>query len=430
MARLAVALYLGNRVEALPGISDQISYHTLAMRVHDGHGFSFATGWWPATPAGEPTAHWSYLYVLFLALVYSVFGPLPLAARLIQAVITGVLQPLLSYRIGSRLFGRRAGLVSAALAAINGYFVFYSGALMTESVYIVAMLWIIDICTSERRYSRASMKTWFLLGLALSTAVLFRQVLLLLVPVFLGWVAWRMIANRSASPVQAAGRVAVSLAVLAVCILPWTIRNYRVFDTFVLLNTNAGFAFYWANHPIHGTHFMPLLSPDKPSYGELIPAELRTLNEGAMDRALLKRGIGFVVADPVRYVRLSASRVSEYFRFWPSPNAGVVSNSARVLSFGLCLPFLLAGLAISLAKSDSIPGSSERTRNSVLFVIVIASLYTLLHLLSWTLIRYRLPIDAITVPFTALGMTAAYDRLAAAVRPIRIPVQPTSASSL
>ncbi|MCB1018388.1 MAG: hypothetical protein KDC27_00600, partial [Acidobacteria bacterium] len=68
--RLASAFAQGDVVEPLPAIHDQVSYDALARRVLDGFGFSFATAHWPATPAGEPTAHWSYLYTLYLSLVY------------------------------------------------------------------------------------------------------------------------------------------------------------------------------------------------------------------------------------------------------------------------------------------------------------------------------------------------------------------------
>jgi uncharacterized Tic20 family protein len=421
--RIAAALYQGNSVQPLPGVSDQISYHSLAVRVLQGHGFSFATGWWPATPAGQPTAHWSYLYVLFLVLVYSAFSVNPLAARLIQALVTGLLQPLLTFRVGRRLFGRRVGLISATLAAINGYFVFYSGALMTESLYILAVLWIVDISTAmtdgtTREYRPTQASTWAYLGLALGAAVLLRQLTLLLVPVILGWVAWHSMKyptadrrGRKEHTFPITRQVAVTIAILVTCILPWTIRNYRAFGTFVLLNTNAGFAFFWANHPVHGTEFLPLLPPDKPSYGALIPAELRTLSEAEMDRALLLRGLGFVWADPVRYLRLSISRGREYFKFWPSASSGLVSNCARVLSFGVCLPFLIGGLAVCVIRPGQIPDFREDAHAHSLFLILISSLYTLVHLLSWALIRYRLPIDAITLPFTAVAMALMYDRL-------------------
>ena len=109
LLRLGAALYMGERIEALPGIYDQISYDALAQRVAGGHGFSFASDWWPATRAGEPTAHWSYALVLYLAGIYRLFGHHPLIARLLQAILSGVLLPWLVYRLSCRAFGAQPG---------------------------------------------------------------------------------------------------------------------------------------------------------------------------------------------------------------------------------------------------------------------------------------------------------------------------------
>src|SRR5512137_1488588 len=87
LLRVAVALYLGNIVDAPPNLTDQRSYHALGARLISGHGYSFDVGWYPFTPPDTPTAHWSFLYSLFVAAVYEVAGVQPLAARLVQAVL-------------------------------------------------------------------------------------------------------------------------------------------------------------------------------------------------------------------------------------------------------------------------------------------------------------------------------------------------------
>lgn len=425
-ARLACALYMGDRVEALPGVADQISYHTLSVRVLRGHGFSFDQGWWPATPAGQPTAHWSYLYVLFLTGVYSVFGIHPLAARVVQAVAVGLLQPLLTWRIAARLFGVRVRLVAAALAAVYCYFVYYGAALMTESLYIVAMLWVVDIatflpCASVCDKGLTRLRMWLWLGLALGCASLLRQVTLLLAPAIILWVTYRVAserkkfaATRESRTASVLPRAVIAVLALAVCIVPWTIRNYAAFGQFVLLNTNAGFAFYWGNHPIHGSSFKPLLPTSGPSYGSLIPEELRRLNEAAMDRALLARGLGFVREDPVRYGMLSLGRVVEYFKFWPTAASGAVSNSMRFLSFGVCLPFILSGMLLGALRPAAADGRS--TRPEVAFLVGLVASYSAFYLMTWTLVRYRLPADALLMPFAALSMDWAYSCLANVAR--------------
>jgi len=78
----------------------------------------------------------------------------------------------------------------------------------------------------------------------------------------------------------------------------------------------------------------------------LIPAELRNLDEAALDQALLKRGFQFVLDDPIRYVLLTC------------PASRAISNSGQSLALAHqqyvarrivrdLFPFMLYGLALS-----------------------------------------------------------------------------------
>jgi 4-amino-4-deoxy-L-arabinose transferase-like glycosyltransferase len=412
--RVGMALFLGTNLAGDPGTADQVSYHTLALRLLGGHGFTFGENWWPMTHAGQPTAHWSYLYTAALALVYRLLGPSPLGPRLIQAVLTGIALPWLTLAITRTLFGARAGWVAAVLTALYAYFIYYAPALMTESFYLVAVLAMLLLAIrlaqalagappGSRRAYRIGLAV--ALGVVIAVAALLRQVILLFVPFLLAWIGWTA---RRAGLARAVRHLAVTLAVLVLAILPVTLFNVQRFGQFVLLNTNAGFAFYWANHPIYGTHFQPILSPDTASYGELIPQELRGLNEAALDRELLRRGLGFVAADPLRYLLLSASRLPAYFMFWPSPASSTISNLARVGSFGLLGPLMLYG--VLLVGLNRLPGGRPRPAGAVLLLLFVA-VYSLIHLLSWSLIRYRLPVDAVLLPFAGLACVDLAERL-------------------
>ena len=406
--RVSAAVYLGNEVEALPGTFDQISYDALARRVGDGSGFTFDRSWWPQTAAEAPTAHWSYLYTLFLAGVYAIAGPNPLVARILQAVIVGTLHPFLAFWIARRIFGVAVGLVAALGTAIYVYFVYYAAVLMTEAFYIPAILASLAIALAisdrtqktDRRVLSQTVLPGVLLGLSIGIAVLLRQVYLLFVPFLFLWVGrkanWR--------PVW------IAAATLALMILPITIFNYARFDRFVLLNTNAGFAFFWANHPIYGLVFQPILNPELgTSYAQLIPAELRGLDEAALDRALLQRGIRFVIDDPLRYVLLSLSRIPAYFKFWPSTESGLISNISRVASFALFLPFMVIGLWLTYGDRAF---RSEHPRIWMANLLALFTLlYTAIHLLSWALIRYRLPVDSILMIFAGAALVELVHRL-------------------
>lgn len=417
--RVVAAIFLGNSVIDLPGTFDQLSYNTLAQRVLAGHGFSFAREWWPATAADEPTAHWSFLYTLYLAVIYGLFGYEPLIARLVQAIIAGVFMPWLVYSLGQRHFGVRSGLVAAAITAVYAYFIYYAATLMTETFYIISILWTLNLAGELGQIHESTPHAvWksLALGTALAITVLLRQVFLLFIPILFIWLLWRrykavragqdnhmhLLSQLTTRPMQQMmGILAGATLILILAIAPWSWRNYQVFGSFVLLNTNAGFAFFWGNHPIHGTNFISILPADGPSYYSLIPPELLTLNEAELEKALLVRGIAFVQTDPGRYILLSLSRIKDYFQFWPSAESGLISNISRLVSFGLMWPFMAYGFLYHARRAIT---------SELLILYLFVLFYTAIHLLTWALVRYRLPIDAILLPFAAYSLLALADR--------------------
>jgi len=427
--RLGLAIFLGNEIEELRGGTyDQISYDALAIRVAEGYGFSFEDDWWPATRGGEPTAHWSYLYVIALAAFYRLVGHYPILARLLQALLVGVLTPWFIYRIGRRVFSKEAGLVAAAISALYAYFIMYGASLMTESLYIVCILWAIDAAmrlamslsaAPPDQPSRLNRKQLFLgleLGLAFVFALLLRQVILVFIGVlvlWLFWVAWQRSSVRAlVLPLSAA------FITIALFVTPVIIRNYNAFGRLTSLNTNAGYAFFWSNHPIYGTRFESVLSPEHGiTYQELIPEELLELDEAALDRELLFRGLEFIRDEPLRYLLLSASRIPVYFLFWPKSDSSLLSNAARLLSFALFLPAMIYGIILSVRrilvgrsrKPETLTTSSEYEKDRyrfefLLLLLAFIAVYSLIHILSWANVRYRLPVDAVLIIFAGYGL--------------------------
>ncbi len=405
LMRVAVAFYMGNEVVELPGIFDQVSYHNLAIRVLGGHGFSFGELWWPITRAGEPTAHWSFPYTLYLVGTYALFGVYPIAGRILQAIIVGTLHPYITYRIGEKTFGRTVGLIAAAVVSIYIYYVYYGAALMTEPFYITSILFSLFFAMqlADNRDKKQDFKLGLALGISIGLTVILRQVFLLFLPFLFLWI-WiaRFKLNRKLPLLS----TTLSFALIALFVLPITLYNYSRFHRFVLLNTNSGYAFFWGNNPIYGTKFIPILSTSE--YQVMIPEEVRHLDEAALDSELLKRGIQFVVQDPKRYILLSLSRIPPYFMFWYSPESSTLSNISRIGSFGVFLPFMLYGLFLSIKKMSSFMNLLVSPQG---FLILFALVYSGVHILTWTLIRYRLPVDAVLIPFAGLALFDVAGRL-------------------
>ena len=380
LVRLPVAVYLSDQVTVLPGIHDQLSYDALARNLLAGRGYSFTAKWYPFTPADTPTAHWSFIYPLYLVGMDLLTGYHPLAARLFQGIVAGLLICLLIYLIGRRVAGEAAGLVGAALAAVYGYFIYYSVALMTETFFIMFVLF--SLYLSLELKEKPTLARWVLLGLALGMASLLRQTILLFVPFLMLWLFWEL---------KKEGirwwYFTVPLVVIILLIAPWTLRNYLVYHQFLLLNSNAGYAIFASNNPNLGTDWRndEVVAP--------VPDELAEQNEAELDQALTQRGIEYILKDPQRYLWLTLDKTLEYFKFWPSSESSRISNLNRVFSFVLYLPFMFLGLCLSLTRWRSfVP--------LYLFIVV----HTGIHLISWPAPRYRLSVDAVLIVFAGLAL--------------------------
>lgn len=387
--RLITAILLGDNATPISGAYDQISYDTLAQRVLAGRGFSFPSGWYPFIKADEPTAHWSFFYPLYLAFVYALFGHHPLAARVIQVFVSAIIIWLV-YRIGKRVFGEAAGLAAAALASGYTYLILFNAALMTQTFYILFLLLAFELATviveRYRTEQPAIMRAWLLLGLVLGIGVLLRQSLLLFAPILFGWIFWASSGKRLLRSRSLILGTFVSFLVVAALILPWTIRNYVVYNDLLLLNSNSGYWFYASNHPSQGTNF-------NPSHAPLIPDRLEGLKEPALDRALFGEAINFILADPKRFLLLTLNRTKDYFWLLPSAQSSTISNLGRLFGFTLYLPFMLYGLWLARA----------RWRVLLPFYLYVA-FDAVLCLTSWSAPRYRLPSDTIMMVLAGLAV--------------------------
>jgi 4-amino-4-deoxy-L-arabinose transferase-like glycosyltransferase len=380
LIRIPVALLMGDRVTELPGIQDQVSYDALARSLLAGRGYSFPENWYPFTPANTPTAHWSFLYPLYLAGTYAVVGHHPLAARLLQTAVGGALLCFLVYKIGRRVVNEDTGLIASGLTAVYGYFIYYNAALMTETFFVVVVLLTLYLSV-ELREDPTPIR-WVALGLSLGLAALLRQTMLLVMPFLLLWLYLELRPRGIRC-----WYFALPIGIMFSLISPWTLRNHQVYGGFLLLNSNAGYALYASNNPNLGINWRNefVVIP--------VPEQLAGMNEAELDRALTQRGLAFILADPKRSLFLNLDKTLEYVRFWPSSDSSRISNLNRMLSFGLYLPFMVLGLGLSIS----------RWRSFVPFYVFML-VHTGIHLLSWPSPRYRLPVDAILMVFAGLAL--------------------------
>jgi 4-amino-4-deoxy-L-arabinose transferase-like glycosyltransferase len=203
--RLAILLH--ERATILSAYTEKSDVFALTFVQHGTFGFI----------PGEPSAATQPLYGWFLIPVYWAFGRNWESVGLSQLVLA-IVTVWLVYEIGRRLFGRRAGLIAAALATLNPYLAWHDMHVNREIADQVcaAALVLLTLVVAERPSKKLAALLGFVTGLSMlgNTRLVFIPFLCAL------YLLWRLPRSR-----YAAGIAALVLAGAAVAVAPWLIRN-------------------------------------------------------------------------------------------------------------------------------------------------------------------------------------------------------------
>jgi len=171
-------------------------------------------------------------YPIFLALVWSVFGIEHYRAVLILQLLVDLGTCFLCGSIALRLLGARAAKVAFLLAALCPFFANYTAAALTETLEIFFTALALDSILLA--LSSGAFTHWAVCGAACAAAILLRPDGAMLPFVIVLYTVWRIVFPKNANPSRAQLlRGAIFVGVLAILpLVPWTIRNWRVFHRF------------------------------------------------------------------------------------------------------------------------------------------------------------------------------------------------------
>jgi hypothetical protein len=213
--RLAIVAWAAGRI---PPAADGTYYELLARRLAAGEGYTWL---WP-DGAVTYAAHYPVGYPALVALGYSVLGPKPYVAMLLNAVI-GAAAALAVWSIVHRVSGPKLALAAGFAMALHPALVPYTAAIMTEGV--TASLLVIAAAFANR----ARWQSLLVMGLLLGVATLVRPQSLLFAPLFGAFAVSRRLV----------GAAVVTVIALAVC-APWTARNCTRMQQCALVSVNGG----------------------------------------------------------------------------------------------------------------------------------------------------------------------------------------------
>jgi Dolichyl-phosphate-mannose-protein mannosyltransferase len=220
-------------------VDDARAYARISRALFEGEGFSQGDG--PGYHHLQPASNYSPGLPLLVAGIYEIRGAADERAARIVLALLGALAVPLAFLLGRRLGGPTAGLVAAAPTAIYPATLEYGGMLMTEplagALLAGALLVFLHAADARRPWP------WVGTGLLLGALVMLRPEYAVLVPLLPALGALRPRRDTGLDRGSLAGP-ALALACACLVVLPWTIRNFVVFDRFVPISTGGGQVLY------------------------------------------------------------------------------------------------------------------------------------------------------------------------------------------
>jgi 4-amino-4-deoxy-L-arabinose transferase-like glycosyltransferase len=232
----------------------------------------------PLSPLRNDVVFYPPLYPYFIALLWRATGSLQ-AVLWVQAALGALLVPAVA-RVGTRAFGRRAGLLAGLFAACYPELVWFATRFWSETLFLVLLWWAIErtLATDvacERTLAAddsGSPRTAATAGLLWALATLTRELALYLVPLVALWLLRPRAASSSGRwlerlrPPRASLLAAATLVLgCLVAIAPWTLRNAIVFRSFIPVSTMGGLNLWQGNTTLgHLKIYEVLAAIDRP----------------------------------------------------------------------------------------------------------------------------------------------------------------------
>jgi 4-amino-4-deoxy-L-arabinose transferase-like glycosyltransferase len=135
----------------------------------------------------------------------------------------------------------------------------------------------------------------------------------------------------------------VSVVVALLIILPWTIRNYSTFGSFVLVSANSGYNFYMGNNPnATGEMFQEITTEEGAKQVDSIKTFFRS-HESDVEKDAFLYSIGkqWAFSHPLDAVALGFKKF--YMHWWHRENAGseVASKPWMIIGYKVASIYLL-----------------------------------------------------------------------------------------
>jgi 4-amino-4-deoxy-L-arabinose transferase-like glycosyltransferase len=315
-----------------PLTHDEQEYLALARGLRSGLGFTYPADLETGTAQQFGRAPG---YPLFLAAIDAgrpIPSRVPARVQIAQSVLGAAIVCAIGL-IALGAAGPRAGMVAAIIAAFYPPLIAMPAYALSETLYCLLALG--TVMAVQQTVDRRSWRLALLAGVLVGVAALTRPAILFFIPLACLWMIVRG---------QFTLAIVVAVAALAT-IAPWTARNLRVHDRFVLIASEGGVTFWTGNHPL------AIGEGDLAANPELKRAELAFrgahpgLDAEALEPLYYQDALRWIRENPGAWLLLTLRKM--YYTIIPTgPSYALHSVKYRIVSvvpYLVVLPLALAG---------------------------------------------------------------------------------------
>ena len=280
--------------------SDADWYYWQAQNLAAGKGYIGGTG--------APTAFWPPGWPMALSLAFRLGGVSTLAVGLFN-LAAAALGAVIVHDLARRLFPEPgSGRLAVLLLALYPNNALYVPLALTEAFYTTLLLagcWLL--------VARPAWTGLVAAGLVFGFATLVKAQTLVVVPLVFAIALLREGGLRQRL-VPMAGRAALVLAVAAMVVAPWTLRNHRALGVWVMVSSNGGYTLLTGNNDSARGGY----TPEDPVVRAL-DARKAELGELAHDAEAKRLGAEWIKAHPARFAALVPLK---FLRLWGPDGEG------------------------------------------------------------------------------------------------------------
>ncbi|MBN2382687.1 glycosyltransferase family 39 protein [bacterium] len=342
-------------------------------------------------PIGQPTAFWEPLYPYVLGCLHLVYSDDLRLVRIVQAIL-GALLVLPVYAIGLRLYNdARIALIAAALIAVYPFYIYFTGIIMTETLYIFCLYCF--LITLLDLFDRQAVTSAMIAGIFAGLTFLTRSVIVGLIPLCTLLLLWW-----SRNLKRGLGLAFMLLFAFLMTVSGWTIRNYALFHQFIPLPTKGGPTFWARNNPlflteeIRATPWTGIEPEQYQDHSLLAFPHFSHESEVERNKQLFKRMFTFLITHPGTYFKLCVLHVRWLLSPFGGPATPLWQTCVSLFSYGLT--FLLALIGLRMVRKTA--------NKRVVWVVLLFLIYFILfHACINGDTRFRLPLDCIFILLAA-----------------------------